>query len=124
MKNLLLVGGGGFAGAILRYFISGVVLQQTAASRFPWGTLVVNVVGCLAIGAISGYAVAREALSAEARLFLMTGVLGGFTTFSAFGLETMALAREHSWGAAALNIVAHVVLGLAAVWAGYRFFVR
>lgn len=120
MRDFLLVGVGGFLGSVSRYYLGGFVLHLTAASRFPWGTLAVNTLGCLVIGLLAGAAEYRHVLSAGARLFLFTGVLGGFTTFSAFGYETYFLGREHSWPLALLNIGLHLALALPAVWLGHR----
>ncbi len=120
MRNFLLVGGGGFLGSVARYFLGGLVLHATGAPRFPFATLAVNVTGCLAIGALSGIAERAGMLSPPARLFLITGFLGGYTTFSAFAYETFFLGREHAWVSAAGNVIAQVSLGLVAVWAGYR----
>jgi CrcB protein len=116
--KLLWVGLGGFAGSVLRYLVSGWVQQSSKSVAFPWGTLVVNVTGCLAIGALSYLADTRGLFHAEARLFLIVGVLGGFTTFSAFGNETMNLLRDGENLLAAANIGASVLLCLASVWAG------
>lgn len=112
------VGLGGFLGSVLRYWISGAVYAFTPAPRFPWGTLAVNVLGCFAIGWIGGLAESRGVLSAPGRLFLLVGVLGGFTTFSTFGYETLALLREQAMGRAALNAVLQMGLGLGAAWGG------
>ena len=120
MRNLLLVGGGGFVGSIARYLLTGLVTQATHASRFPSGTLAVNVLGCLGIGVLAGLAEHRHLFSASTRLFLLTGLLGGFTTFSAFAYETHFLAREHAWPAALVNVGLQVFLGLAAAWLGHR----
>ncbi len=120
MRDLLLVGCGGFIGSAIRFWIGGIVTQATSANRFPLATLVVNVTGCLAIGLLGGLAETRHVFSPAARLLLFTGLLGGFTTFSAFGFETMFLAREGAWRDAVLNIVLQLVLGLGAVWLGYR----
>ena len=120
MRNLLLVGGGGFLGSIARYLLGGLVLHTTGAQRFPFATLFVNVTGCLTIGALAGVAERTSMFSPATRLFLLTGFLGGYTTFSAFAFETFVLGREHLWLSAVVNIVAQVSLGLAAVWVGYR----
>ena len=117
LVNVLLVGAGGFLGAIARYLLSGFV-QQRVAGLFPWGTLVVNVVGCFAMGALAELAESRGFLSAEQRAFAVVGVLGGFTTFSAFGGETLNLARDRDTALAAMNIGLHLALCLGAVWAG------
>jgi CrcB protein len=120
MTNVLLVGIGGFLGSAARYLITGVVTQASATSRFPLGTLMVNLLGCLAIGAVAGLAERADLFSAQTRLFLVTGILGGFTTFSAFAFETYFLGREHQWMPAMINVVAQVALGLAAVWVGHQ----
>ena len=120
MQNILLVGAGGFLGSAARYLLTGAVTQMTGAARFPAGTLVVNALGCLAIGLLSGVAETRHILTPAARLFLFTGLLGGFTTFSAFAYESYFLGREQLWPAVGLNVAGQVLLGLAAVWAGHR----
>lgn len=120
MRNLLLVGAGGFLGSVVRYKMSGLVLHASGAARFPLATLVVNVTGCLLIGLLAGLAESANTLSPAARLFLLTGFLGGYTTFSAFAYETYALGREQAFASAALNIGAQVALGLLAVLAGHR----
>jgi CrcB protein len=84
----------------------------------PWGTLAVNVLGCLAIGFCGGLAESRQLFAADARLFLFIGVFGGFTTFSTFGYETFALLRDGDTLRAILNILLQIGFGLGAVWAG------
>jgi CrcB protein len=86
---------------------------------FPLGTLAVNLVGCLCIGLLTGLADARQVLAAEARAFLLIGVLGAFTTFSTFGHETFVLMREGEPMRVLANVAGHVILGLGCVWAGY-----
>tara|TARA_B100000029_G_scaffold513456_1_gene613134 strand:+ start:693 stop:1070 length:378 start_codon:yes stop_codon:yes gene_type:complete len=117
MQHLLAVGLGGFLGAIARHLLGGYV-QARADSSFPWGTLAVNVLGCLLIGALLGWIQAREQFSDTTRLFLVTGILGSLTTFSTFGHETIDLVRQGSASAAVGNIALHVVAGLLAVAAG------
>lgn len=117
--NALLVGIGGFIGSVGRYWVSGWVQTLVSQSWRPVGTLAVNVLGCFLIGLLIGFADFRQLLKPEARLLLVVGVLGGFTTFSAFGYETFALARDREFAAALVNIGAQVLLGLLAVWAGY-----
>lgn len=120
MRNLLLVGGGGFLGSVARYYLTGWATQMSYASRFPVGTLVVNVTGCLLIGFLAGLAEHAHLLSAPTRLFLLTGFLGGFTTYSAFAYETYFLGREHMALAALANVALQVLLGLGAVLLGSR----
>lgn len=115
--KVLLVGIGGFVGSVARYLLSGYV-QDRVAGPWPLGTLVVNVMGCFLIGTLSELADARAFLSPEARACAIVGVLGGFTTFSAFGNETMNLLRDGDWTLAGTNVLAHVVLAIGAVWAG------
>ena len=118
MARFLLVGLGGFLGSVLRYGTGGLVHRLAGQALFPWGTLVVNGLGCLVIGFLGGLAEMRGVLSGEARLFLFIGVLGGFTTFSSFGYETYHLVRDGQSAWAAANVLSQVLLGLAAVWAG------
>ncbi|MFM8577233.1 MAG: fluoride efflux transporter CrcB [Planctomycetaceae bacterium] len=119
LTQITLVGFGGFLGSVGRYLLSLLVTQWSGASRFPAATLVVNVIGCLAIGALSGFATRSEFLTPALRLFLITGLLGGFTTFSAFGYETFLLGRDALGGIAFANIAAQLLLGLGAVWLGH-----
>jgi len=117
MTRLLIVGLGGFVGAVARYGVSGLV-HRSIRTTFPLGTLVVNTVGCLVIGALLYAIEDRALLSPNMRLFGAIGLLGAFTTFSTFGYETLELLGEGRWAATALSITANVVLGLAAVWLG------
>ena len=120
MRDLLLVGAGGFAGSVARYLVGGWVTQLAAGARMPFGTLAVNALGCLVIGVVGALAEQRDLFGAPLRLLLFTGVLGGFTTFSAFGYETFFLVREQRWGLAALSIALHLVIALPCVWLGFR----
>lgn len=122
MKHILLVGLGGFIGSVGRYKLSGLVLHHTTDWRFPLGTFLVNVIGCLLIGVISGCAVKHSLFSTDARIFLMTGILGGFTTFSAFGYETFALIRRGENGVAFVYVGLSVVCGLLLLWLGFKIF--
>ena len=118
MKGVLLVALGGAVGSVTRYKLSGFVLQHTIDWRFPAGTFAVNVIGCLVAGVLAGLAEKHEMFTADVRLLLFTGILGGFTTFSAFGLETMFLLKRGELLVASANIVLSVVAGLAALWLG------
>lgn len=118
MRAVLLVGLGGFAGSVLRYLVSGAVQQWSGSASFPWGTFVVNLVGCLLIGFLVELAESHGLLGASSRLFLIVGVLGGFTTFSAFGNETMNLLRDSQRGMALANASLHLVVAIGAVWVG------
>jgi CrcB protein len=118
LTQALYVGAGGFLGAILRFALGGAVHRLVPMSTFPWGTLAVNTLGCLLIGFLAGVAEARQVIGPELRLFLLIGLLGGFTTFSTFGFETMALMRSATHMQAMMNIASQVILGLFAVWGG------
>ena len=120
MRNLLLVGCGGFLGSVARYYITGWATQVSYAGRFPVGTLAVNVSGCLLIGFLAGLAEHAHFLSPPTRLFLLTGFLGGYTTYSSFAYETYFLGREHLALAAFANVALHLLLGLGAVLIGSR----
>jgi CrcB protein len=118
-SQLMIVGAGGFIGSVLRFMIGGWVQRLAAAGVFPYGTLVVNVVGCLLIGFLGGVAEYRQALEPAQRLFLMIGVLGGFTTFSAFAFETIGLMQDAQMFKAALNTGLQVIMGFTAAYVGY-----
>jgi CrcB protein len=118
MKNALAVGFGGFFGCIARYLTGVLVVRLFDAPVFPYATLIVNIVGCLLIGLLGGLAEDTELISSEMQMFLVVGLLGGFTTYSAFGFQTLTLAREGRMLLAALNVSAHIILGLGAVWLG------
>ena len=117
--SALWVGAGGFLGALLRYGTQALVQRQLPLAVFPYGTLAVNVLGCLAIGLLVGLLESRQLLGPELRGFVLIGVLGGFTTFSTFGYETFALAHAGDLARASANVGAHILLGLPAVWLGY-----
>lgn len=116
MKLVLLIGAGGFIGSSLRYLIS-LFVQNKVLTTFPFGTFVVNILGCFLIGAV--YALSdRGNLGAEWRLFLATGILGGFTTFSSFSNETVSMMRDAQYGSALLYVGSSVILGLLATFLG------
>jgi CrcB protein len=117
MKEFLLVGSGSFLGGASRYYLSGLLLQLAPNLKFPLGTFAVNLLGCLAIGIAAGLA-EQHFLSPQQRILIISGFLGGFTTFSAFGLETIYLLRTQGIEFALLNVLASVALCLLAVWAG------
>ena len=117
MRELLAVGLGGFVGAVARYLVSGWV-HRFAGVGFPWGTLTVNLAGCLALGALMGLVEARVAITPAWRLFVGLGVLGSFTTFSTFGYETVELIRGGESGLALANAAGSLALGAVAVFAG------
>jgi fluoride exporter len=116
--RIILVGVGGFVGSVLRYWMSGLAQNAMPTTVFPIGTLVVNVVGCLAIGVISELAEARGFLTPDMRALLVVGLLGGFTTFSAFANESVNSVRDGAHAVALANIVLSVGVCLIAVWVG------
>jgi fluoride exporter len=123
MQQLFFVGLGGFLGSIARYLVVSEVGRHFPA--FPYGTLTVNMIGCFVIAFIGEIAAGR-AFPADLRLFVFVGILGGFTTFSAFGYETFYFLKTSQFFLAFLNVLLQVVLGLSAVYLGYlagRFFV-
>jgi fluoride exporter len=115
----LLIAVGGALGSIARYGAQGAVHRLSGGS-FPAGTLAVNLAGCLAIGFLAAMFNGPMLVREEYRIGLMVGMLGGFTTFSAFGLETFLLGNDGQYWLAALNVALSCVLGLVAVWGGYR----
>ncbi len=115
--GVALVAAGGAVGSVARYAL-GVLMLRALGSGFPWGTLAVNVAGSVVIGVIAGLAAGGGGLTEPGRLFLVTGVLGGFTTFSAFSLDTGALFGR-SAGLAALYVGVTVAAGLGAFAAGH-----
>ena len=122
-KLLLLVGLGSCVGGMLRYAVAAT-MRPAATAQFPWHTLAVNVAGCFCIGLVFGFHDDGR-MSAGWRLFLATGVLGGFTTFSAFSMETVTLLKEKQTLSALLYIMSSVILGLLATYLAYhRLFLR
>ena len=118
MLGIILVGAGSFIGGVCRYLLSTWVYKFLDNPWFPFGTLVVNALGCLVIGFLAGVAETRSIFTSDVHLFIFIGILGGFTTFSAFALETLLLARGSESLAAIINIGSQMVLGLLAVWIG------
>lgn len=112
LQNFFLVGFGGAVGSIARWQMSSVILRNTLDWRFPLGTLIVNILGCLIIGLLAGLAVKENYFTNEMRLLLFTGLMGGFTTFSSFGLETFYLLKRGEYLMASSNIVLSVTLGM------------
>jgi CrcB protein len=118
LQNGLLVALGGAIGSLLRYAV-GLIALASFGPAFPWGTLIINVVGCFVIGLVTQLAVTgAPGVTPTVRLFLATGLCGGFTTFSAFGLEAIQLGRIGHQAAAFAYVAASVVIGLIAVWVG------
>ena len=122
MYKVLLVGAGGFLGAISRYFVAGFVQNLSQSINFPYGTLTVNIVGCFCLGLLSHLAELNMGVTAEVRLMVMIGFLGSFTTYSTFCNETMNLMQDQRFYLALINVGVHLFLGLSAVLIG-RFVV-
>ena len=114
------VGSGGFIGALARYGVGGLVHRQLPLAIFPYGTLLVNLLGCFLIGVLAGLVESRQLFGPQFRQFALIGVLGGFTTFSTFGFETVAMLRDADYVRAGTNVVVSVIAGLALVWFGYQ----
>ena len=120
MKLILAVGTGSFIGGICRYLLSQWI-QTKAVSAFPFGTFTVNIAGCFLIGVVFALG-EKEIITAEWRLFFATGIIGGFTTFSAFSNETFGLLRNGQLWIALIYSMASVVMGVCATYGGYSLF--
>lgn len=118
MSKTILIGLAGLIGTLLRYWLSGFVARRYGET-FPVGTMVVNVIGCLVAGAVFNLTEERFLVNPTLRTVILIGLLGGFTTFSSYGLQTFTLLRDGEFGFASLNIVVSNVLGLFMVWIGY-----
>ena len=117
----LIVGLGGALGSMARHFVNRAIHQRALSSTFPFSIFLINITGSFAIGLFAGIVSAsRWHISAEWRTFVIVGLLGGFTTFSSFSFDTLALARDGHFDQAILNVVGQVGLSLLGVWAGYR----
>ncbi len=121
MDNLLklsIIGAGGFTGAVLRFLISSWVQNRSGSIIYPFGTLAVNMIGCLLIGFLTFLVETRSMFSLEIRSFVLIGLLGAFTTFSTFGNETLGLIRDSRLDLAVLNAGSQVIVGVGMVWLG------
>ena len=118
--QMFLVGLGGGLGSITRFIVDGLTYRLLPFAGLPYGTLAVNVIGCFLIGFLNGLVEIHQVFSPNTRLFLFIGFLGGFTTFSTFGYETVSLAREVEAFQALIYIGLHLFVGLTAVWLGQQ----
>lgn len=118
MLNVFIVGLGGFIGSALRYLVGGWAQGLSKSLDFPYGTLTVNLIGCFVIGFLGQLAEARGIFASETRLLVFIGLLGGFTTFSSFGNDTLNLARSGQMFNALTNVAVNVIFGLVLVWLG------
>ena len=110
---------GGALGSMARYALSTWTIQSFLFARFPIGTFVVNIIGCLIAGVLAGLGEKYQLFSNDARLFIFTGIMGGFTTFSAFGLETLQLLRQHELVIAVTYVTLSVIVGIFLLAAGF-----
>lgn len=117
MANLLALAIAGALGTLSRYWLSALV-QRLIGTAFPWGTFAVNILGSFLFGLLWSLAEERKLLSAEARVIILTGFMGAFTTFSTFAFETAAYLRASQWTLAVANILAQLMVGLLAMFAG------
>ncbi|HET9478243.1 MAG TPA: fluoride efflux transporter CrcB [Pyrinomonadaceae bacterium] len=118
MGRLFLIGLAGFVGTLGRYWLSGAIARRYGET-FPLGTLVVNLIGCLLAGLLFYILQERFVVNPTARTVIFIGLLGGFTTFSSFGLQTFTLLQDGEFALAALNLTASNFIGLLLVWVGY-----
>jgi CrcB protein len=118
MSKLIIIGLGGFVGALVRYGLSGFVQALSKNITFPFGTLAINLLGCLLIGAFAQLIETQASFSADTRDFIFIGLLGAFTTFSTFSNETFGLMQRGDMLLAFENIGMHLIFGLGAVWLG------
>ncbi len=116
--KLVLIGIGGALGAIIRYFIGNFFQVQSNAEHFPIGILLVNIIGCFLIGFLYIFFEFKFSINEDIRIMIFVGILGGFTTFSTFGLDTFHLFKNGMMNYAILNIILSVILGILAVWLG------
>lgn len=117
--KLLYIGLGGAIGAIIRYFIGNFIQVQSDLEHFPIGILLVNIIGCFLIGFLNTIFENRLIINEEIRMLIFVGILGGFTTFSTFGLDTFHLIKNGMMHFALLNVAMSVIFGLSAVWLGH-----
>jgi len=118
MQKTIFIALAGLVGTLMRYWLAGFVTRQYG-ENFPWGTLIVNLIGSFLAGALYHVAEERLLISPTLRTIILIGLLGGFTTFSSYGLQTFTLLRDGQLGLATLNLALSNVLGLLMVWAGY-----
>lgn len=120
MKQILWVGIGGCIGAVVRFKIGAIILHTASDWKFPISTFAVNVSGCFIAGILAGLAEKHDLFGADLRLFLFTGLLGGYTTFSAFGIETVYLLQRNEMIFAVANAILSVLFCIVALWLGIK----
>ena len=119
--KILYIGIGGFIGSSLRYMTNGFIERVISPNAFPYGTFVVNILGCLVIGFLAGISDSKDIFSTTSKAFVFTGVLGAYTTFSTFSYETMDLFQNGLTSPALINLTLQIVFGLLSVWGGFQF---
>ena len=120
MRQILLVGLGGCLGSIARFKLGGLILHHTTDWRFPLATFIVNVLGCVIAGLLAGLVERHNWFSQDSRVFLLTGLVGGFTTFSAFGVETVFLLRRGQVAVALSYVALSLLCGFVGLWLAMR----
>ena len=116
--KILYIALGGAVGSVLRYILSKIV-SNCVDNPFPWGTFVVNVVGCFIMGVLLGIAV-KNNISTELKCLLVVGFCGGFTTFSTFAADSLSLIKEHEFMSVAIYLTFSLWIGITSVWAGNK----
>jgi CrcB protein len=117
LKNILIVGAGGFIGSVMRYLVQ-IFVEKGLVSTFPWGTFVANVLGSFIIGVVFAFAEKGNLMSVEWRMFLAVGICGGFTTFSSFAFNNLMMIEERSIGQLFFNVGGSLFFGILAVYLG------
>ncbi len=120
LRNILIIGIGGFLGSILRY-LSQLAAGKLFSPGFPIGIFIINIIGCFIIGVVYALSEKGNFLSAEMRLFLTVGFCGGFTTFSTFAYDNLMLLKDNSIGLLLLNVLGSITIGVLAVYGGIIF---
>lgn len=119
IRQLIIIGAGGFLGAVSRFLLSAFINKNFDPIDFPYGTLIVNITGCLIFGFLGGLAELKGYFSLETRLFFFVGILGSYTTFATFGFETLMLFKQEHYFSAFGNVFLQLFAGIIAVWIGF-----
>ncbi len=122
MIKILMIGMGGFTGSVCRHLTYEFSNKVFNEPFLPYGTIIVNIAGCLFIGFLGGLFETRQLFTSEIRALILVGFLGGFTTFSTFGYEIFTIAKNGQYVAAITHLMIHLVLGFGAVWLGFSIY--